>query len=609
MSNIKVLDRETIGKIAAGEVIERPAGVLKELLENAVDSGASVINIDIEKAGKGLIRVQDNGSGMQPEELKLSVQRHATSKISQFEDLDTLHTFGFRGEALFSIAAVSKLSISSSAGEEGGKISSSGGDEPVFSPAPAVKGTTVEVRDLFFNVPARLKFMKSDAYERAMLLRVIEESALANLDINYNVKTDGRQIYRLTADPAKSFEEKVRMRAKEILGPNVAASMQYYTDDKYSFRIFITPPEHLVALRDLQFSYVNRRPVTSKTVQQAVYKAYQGTRGRDKHPAFIIYMDMPPADFDINIHPQKREIRFVKESSMFVFLVSLLTDKFFKTSRAEGSPQDTHTDILSAPAAVYRPELPPFQNALPGSGTDARVFDTPAFAQHKTVIVKDFEEKIPYTVSPSAEDSRPAENAPADPFWWRGPYRYIGALHKSFLIYENADGLILLDQHAARERVLYEKFLEDYERNTLGKQPLIFPVEVELPSSNVENVMLWKEWLGRAGFDIEKYSARSLMVNAVPNILRFKEDDLKDFIITLSQVLDEPSKSTDDLKKKMIAMLACKKSIKAKEQLSYEEADAVLNDLKKCDDGLHCPHGRPVFIEISAYDIAKKLGR
>ncbi|ACC97777.1 DNA mismatch repair protein MutL [Elusimicrobium minutum Pei191] len=608
MGKIKILEESVAARIAAGEVIERPAGVLKELLENAVDAGADTINIDIDGAGKKLIRVNDNGSGMSKEDLTLSVVRHSTSKIKNFEDLDSLDTFGFRGEALYSVAAVSKLSISSA--EEGGsgnKIIVEGGKLISVSPSPNIKGTTVEVKDLFYNTPARLKFLKSDNYERSLLLKVVEESALANLHVSYNVRTDGRLVYSFLASNG-DFKKTVIQRAGQILGAEIAVSLISVEDERFGFKAFLTPLSKLTAVRDLQFFFINKRPLTSKTLQQAVYKAYHG-RPKDRHPAFIVFMNMPAADFDVNIHPQKRDVKFAQENAVFGFLMNV-------TQRAltgAAQPVDINITPASPPAATMEfsfakpraeePSYKPFgQNIV-----EENVF---APISKQAVVVKDFEDPVSYNPEPAEPKKEMGAHVQTDnPSWWQGPYRFLGSLHKSYLIYETELGLMLVDQHAARERVLYEEYLKKMEENELGIQPLMFPVTVDLPASNVENLMLWKDWLKTAGFEIEQFSPRTVLVNAVPNIFRFKEDSLKEFIVSLAGIVGDPLKSSDELKKKTVAMLACKKSIKAKEDVSMAEADALLLDLKRCQDGMHCPHGRPVMVSLSAAELTKKFGR
>ncbi len=605
MSKIKILSESVASLIAAGEVIERPGGVLKELIENSIDAGAFVINIDIEEAGKKLIRVNDNGAGMDEEDLKLSLARHSTSKIKDFTDLDSLNTFGFRGEALYSVAAVSELSITSSTGKgKGAKITASAGSKVVLSPAPAIKGTTVEVKNLFFNTPARLKFLKSDSYERACLLKVIEEAALANLDVAFNVKTDGKQVYSISGD--------IKKRLTEILGEAVAGSLVFIESQTYNFKAYITPPNKLVSARDMQFAFINKRPLTSKTLQQAVYKAYQGARANNKHPVFAIYMEMPPADFDVNIHPQKKDVRFTDEHKVFGFIMNVISKKIFNDAQIVQSEIKPNTvtaqtiDFITAPLETLAEKAEEeSENAQAVLERVADGFHTPA--KPAAFMVRDFEEREPYMANLS-EDKAPKKTKPGTPSWWRGPYRYLAALHKTYLLYENEYGLTLMDQHAARERVLYEKYLEEFDRK-ISYQPLMIPVQIDLPASSVENLLLWQDWLKTAGFEVEQFSPRTVLVTTVPNLLRIKEKEIKEFIVSLSQILGDPLKSTDALKKKTVAMLACKKSIKAKEDLSAAEAVDLIESLKKCKDGLHCPHGRPVLIEISINEIAQKLGR
>lgn len=615
MNNIRVLDEATYSKIAAGEVIERPAGVLKELLENAVDAGATAVNIDLEGAGKTLIRINDNGKGMGAQDLETCILRHSTSKIAQFEDLARLQTFGFRGEALYSVAAVSRMSIAScEEGGEGNRIEVAAGKVISKSPAPSVKGTTVEIRDLFYNTPARLKFLKSDSYERACLLKVVEESALANVRVGYRVRVNGREVYNLPAQ-AGPLKEAVISRAREILGKEVADSLAFKEFEEMGLKLFVTPADKLVAVRDFQYVFVNRRPIDSKTVQQAVYKAYQNVRGKDRHPAFLVYMTLEPADFDVNIHPQKRDIRFVNESRVFGFIMNSTAQTVFGNAR----PVDM------APAKTPQP-LPQMDLPAPAQPAAQALFyasapvpEVPSFAPapRGAFSVRDTEERVDYVASSPFTPAAPqAAAAPADvsartdcPAWYQGPYHYLGQLQRSYLIFENPQGLVVIDQHAAQERVLFEHYLDAFDNHNLKVQELIFPIHVDLPPSNVESLLSWADWLKTAGFEIARFSAHTVLVSTMPHIVRFKEDDMKAFIVSLAQVVGDPSKSTETLKRKMIAMLACKRAIKAHDQISAAEAEALLENMKRCKDGMHCPHGRPCVAQLSMKDIGKLFGR
>ena len=637
MNKIRVLDEKTAGQIAAGEVIERPAGVLKELLENAVDAGARHIRVDIEGGGKELIRVNDDGCGMTPQDLAASVLRHATSKITRFEDLNALHTFGFRGEALYSAAAVSKMTITScTEGGEGSRLEIHGGKTLAQSPAPAIRGTTVEIRDLFYNVPARLKFLKSASYERACLLKVTEESALANLSVGYTVVSSGREVYHL---PAQSADEKqaVLARAKEILGAETAEALVCKSFENLGLKIFITPPDKLVATRDLQFIFVNRRPVDSKTVQQAVYKAYQNVRPKDRHPAFIIYMDLDPASFDVNIHPQKRDIRFADEHGTFAAVMKSVQETVFgAASPVQMQVPAAQTGVPAAPREPTAAEemiASPLPLMTPAPAQSANLFEDAhtevsglphqpqqTFAPKRVFVARETEDPVEYravSAEPAADlSSAPAQQPPAPatadekaPAWWHGPYHYLGQLEKTYLLFENPDGLILIDQHAAQERVLFEHYLDAFEKHNMAVQDLIFPIHVDVTPSNGESLMSWAPWLKEAGFDLSRFSPRTVLVNTVPSMLRFKEDDMKAFIVSLSQIVGDPSKSSDELKRKMVALLACKKAIKAHDQISAAEAEALLENMKKCKDGMHCPHGRPCIAVLNTKDIAKLFGR
>ncbi len=629
MSNIHVLDEKTAGQIAAGEVIERPAGVLKELLENAVDAGATAVHIDIEGAGRALIRVNDNGRGMDEKDLQLSVLRHATSKITAFDDLASLHTFGFRGEALYSVAAVSKMTLTSCpAGGNGNRLEVHGGKVMAQSPAPAVQGTTVEIRDLFYNVPARLKFLKSDSYERACLLKVIEESALANLQVGYHVTVNGREVYHLPACEG-DFEASVRARARQIIGPEVTDGLAYQAFEELGLHLFITPADKLVRVRDLQYIFVNRRPIDSKTIQQAIYKAYQNARPPSTYPAFLVYMTLPPSSFDVNIHPQKRDVRFEDEHAVFGTLLRCAGETIFGNARPievavpakpvsldlPPAAQPAAKQLFTAPspletfaAKTSKPAVAPTAFTLKSTATAQELFPKPA------VKLRETEDPVPYTATPAPEDK--PEPAPVQkelpthaPQWYQGPYHYIGQLQRSYLLFENPQGLVLIDQHAAQERVLFEHYLDLFEKNAVQVQKLLFPVHVDLPPSHVESLLSWKEWLQKAGFEVEPFSARTVLVKTMPHVVRFKEDDMQAFIVSLADVVGDPAKSTDTLKRNMIAMLACKRAIKAHDAITAPEAEALLENMKKCKDGMHCPHGRPVLAQLDIKQIGKLFGR
>lgn len=624
IKHIKFLDKNTASKIAAGEVIERPSSVLKELLENALDAGANTVDIEIEKAGKKLIYVHDDGLGIPKEDMPAALARHATSKITNFEDLSSLNTFGFRGEALFSVCAVSRLEITSCArgAKEGVKLIAEGGSVISQVSSAAVQGTTVQARDLFFNTPARLKFLKSDAVERAHLLACAEECALANQTVSFNVKSDGAKVYSLPAQAAG--EEGLRKRALKIMGEG-AKDLIYLEDETFGFKALVSPCDRLSPNRNLQFFFVNKRPVVCKILQQAIYKAYQNFRAKDKHPIIILFLTLPPADFDVNVHPQKRDIKFAQESKIFSFIFNSILNAItggasaqsFETPFSLPQKEEKNTSFAPLSARAAFSEQSDKTGYAPAAQSEVLSMLLSAPAQKEPcAVARDFEEPSLYrALKEKAEQPKKPEavalkqeNANA-PLWWTPPYNYIGQLHKSYLIFENPQGLVLIEQHAAQERVLFEKYFTALNDGQVEVQPLMFPSHIALSASQGENIMAWQQDLQKAGFDISRFSSSTILVSSAPALLKMGEGALKDFIGGLADILGSPSKTAEDLKYKLIATFACKKAVKAGQSLDITQAQALLDNLKLCKDGLHCPHGRPTIINLEMKDIIKRFGR
>ncbi len=618
MNNIKVLDFLTSSKIAAGEVIERPAGVLKELLENALDAGATAVNIDISKAGKQLIRVNDNGVGIKAEDLKTALLRHSTSKITKFDDLNNLHTFGFRGEALFSIAAVSKLTLTSfQEGSKGASVKAEGGKIIQETSAPEIKGTTVEVADLFYNTPARLKFLKTDAVERGHLLNIVEETALANLGITFKVRTDNTLVYNLMS--VDNDEDGLRQRASQILGQETAKDLLYLEDKNYGFKALLSPAHKLCASRNLQYFFVNKRPVTCKILQQALFKAYQPFRAQNKYPCAIVFLELNPADFDVNIHPQKREVKFAFENDIFNFIYRAISKKLLATQdQAEITlkndtapmPKQFNREVsTNNNINITKPVAQKFQ-AVEELSTLLKTPPTPKF------ITREHEDPAVYNLDiPQEEQPETQQNIPSpvqkekQPSWWHGPYKYLGQLQNSYLLFEGQTGLLLVDQHAAQERIYFEEFCTMISKGDVARQPLMFPLNIELPASKLETVLNWESFLKETGFEISKFSATVLLVSATPAILKMGEKEIKDFILSFAETAGNPLKADNAFRHKFIATKACKKAVKAGEALTEKEAFALLENLKNCQDALHCPHGRPTMLNLTMEEISKKIGR
>ena len=583
MPEIKVLPEEVVSKIAAGEVIERPASVLKELIENSLDAGASKIEIEIKKAGRGLIRVHDDGRGMDREDLRLALGRHATSKLNVFEDIYSLATFGFRGEALYSVFAVSRLKMAShrAGAESGFAIEGEGGRVIAELPAPPVKGTTIEAADLFFNTPARAKFMKSDASERAQLIKTVEEAALANLGVSFRLVIDGAEILSLPALPGGLWEN-LKNRAAVIFGKSTYGGMARVEGKAPGMAVygFSSRPDALCATRVNQHFFVNRRPVGSALLRQALYRGY-GHMLTGRHPACALFVELDPGSFDANIHPQKRDVKFSSENEIFKTISNAIYEELLSKQTAAVN--------MAAPAGEVKfgaPDVPAYREAAAAPAPAAEtgsLFGTPAQA--------------------------PAQDVSAAPDWRDHSLVYLGQLAKSYLLFESAAGLLVVDQHAAQERVLFEKYLDEFSKGAIKVQPLLVPLEAELSRSQMETVLKWRDWLNTAGFEIDQRGPAVALLRAAPALFYFTQPAFAEFLGYLSEVLGEPEKAAEDLKRNIIVTMACKKSIKAHDFVKPQESMRLMEDLKKTRDSYHCPHGRPTLFYLSGSDIARRFQR
>ncbi len=580
MGRIQRLPDAVSSRIAAGEVIERPASLLKELIENALDAGASKISVEAVGAGKKSLRVSDDGAGMDKTDLELCLERHATSKIANFEDLENLGTYGFRGEALYAAAAVSTITISSAqhGAKSGWKISAQGGKTGALSPSPAVAGTTVLVEELFARTPARLKFLKSDQFEKGKLAAAVEEAALANPEVHFSYKSEGRQQLNLPAEKSADPVERARRRVAAVLGSDLAKNLILLPAERAGFRLtmFLSPVDSLAATRGFQYWFVNRRPVESRLLQQALYRGYGEHRSRDRHPVVAAFLDLSPDSFDVNVHPGKREIRFKSDREVFDLVCGLVAQALAKNRPAAPLSKISGSSSVAEPPAFYLggrsyfPEEPAFKFET----RPANAFESPA----------------------------------GSPNWFNPPYRYVGQIEKSFLVFEASGGIFILDQHAAAERILFERLLTEIEAGKLKSQKLLLPLTVELPASAVTKVLSRRERLEKLGFSVEALGKTALRVTAVPALFH-KAADLKDLVHRVVESFEDSAAAARDLKHDALATIACKAAVKAHDALSEKEALKLLEDLKDCHDGSCCPHGRRSMLALSRDELARRFQR
>jgi len=585
MSVIQKLPEEIFSRIAAGEVVERPASMLKELIENSLDAGATRIDIEVSGAGKTSLRVCDDGSGMDEDDVRSCLERHATSKISAFEDLDTLTTFGFRGEALYAVAAVSKIIVTSATrkSKTGWRVSANAGRVWSSGPAPAVPGTTILVKELFFNTPARLEFLKSDGFERGKLAAVVEEAALANPAVRFTYKSEGRLVLHFEPEKTGDAFQDFDLRVAQVLGDDLAGGLLPIDADRPGIRIrmLVSPLSKMPSSRNFQYFFINKRPVSSRILQQALYKAY-GERPSGKHPVCAAMIELNPDAFDVNVHPGKREIRFKNDGEMFALISGLTASALAKAKAAE--------PITVAPEGASVVADAPAQETPAPHYLGGRAFFPEEFHQLK----------LGAALALAAPEGSPA--------WYTPPFRFLGQVERSYLVFEASGGLFVLDQHAAAERILFERLISEIEHGGAKSQKLMLPVPVDLPASATRMVLDKAERLRRIGFDVAPHGKNGLHVTAIPDVFTAAED-VKKLMHRVVDSLADPIDDAAQLRHDAVATIACKAAVKAHDRLGEEEAYKLLEGLKDCKDGSACPHGRRTMLALGRDELARRFQR
>ncbi len=574
---IRVLPPALQNQIAAGEVVERPASVVKELLENSLDAGASRIRIAIEAGGRSRILIQDNGVGMAPQELPLAVTRHATSKIASADDLSRITSLGFRGEALPSIGAVARLSITSiqPGAMEATRILVEFGEILEQQPAALPRGTHVEVRDLFANIPARLKFLKTMATESKRCREVVERLALAHLDKDLELEIGGRPSLRFLSGQSLS------KRLKVLWPERIVASLLPVRHASGGAQVtgLAGSPNQAQGRPDRIFFYVNQRPVKDPVLLKALREAYKGRLLSREAPQAVLFLTLPLEEVDVNVHPAKTEVRFRDKSMVFSLVRSAIR---LALDRALGQGGTRRTD---APAAADRREEPP-----------AKLLSYATFLEETGPSLReDFPQQR--DVPPVRADRgapRPAANLPD-----REGLHYLGQIDDTYLVCRQGTGdLVLVDQHAAHERVLFAAYKKGGEKDQA--QLLALPMELSLHPAEQTRLQSLSQTLRGLGFSFELPKPGLMVVRTIPTVLR--SGQAKSF---LQEALSGQAEDLDDL----WTMMACRTAIKAGDRLSTDEAVALLEAWQNTPDSHHCPHGRPVVVRFSRPDLEKLFKR
>ena len=603
-ARIRRLPDHLVNKIAAGEVVERPASVVKELVENSLDALSTQVTVDLKDAGRALIRVSDDGVGMSPEEVDLALLRHATSKLATDADLDAIVTLGFRGEALPAICAVTRFSLSSCprGSDTGTLVRGEGGAVAEKLLVAASAGTTVETQDLFFNTPARLKFLKSAPSEMAAAMRLLEAIALAHLEVHFRVTHNGRPA--LGAPRARTLRDRVGAlwgfeRATRLLDVE-------RKDGPLAVSGLVAPPQLARGNRDEIVLIVNGRPVRDTQLTQTLIEAYRPLLARDQFPVAVLRLELPPQEVDVNVHPTKAWVRFRSPRQIQEMLYRAVHDALRQGQvvpaqrglrSGDGSAVGATGDLAAAGSfSVVRggPEMAP---ALPQSA-DIRVD-----ADARAGAVTGFDADNP---SPAGQVSLFRE--PPAIFGTAHFGQIIGQLQDTFIVSASDDEVFFIDQHVAHERVLFERLLRELDAGPLASQELLFPQPIELGAGQAGLVQEWATTLEGLGFGLEGWSGSTVVLRAVPALLRGQEPQR--LIEALVEDVNRPRKGEAvPLLHRALSFVACHAAIKAHAPLQREEMARLIADLAETQTPYFCPHGRPIVSRLSLRDIKRDLGR
>lgn len=589
---IRLLAPEVASQIAAGEVIERPASVVKELLENSLDAGARTITIAVEEAGRKLIEVADDGCGIPAEELELAVSRHATSKLARSDDLFSISTLGFRGEALASIGSVSRMTITSRVkdAKEGARIRVDGGTTGKAVKVGTTVGTTVRVEDLFYNVPARLKFLKTDVTERRAIDSLVTRYALAYPNKRFKL-SEGRNIILQTAGDGDR-----RSILAALYGVDVAKQMLEVMAEEDGYRLtgFISPASLTRSNRKEITFFINGRWVQEAALNTALLQAYHTLLMVGRYPLTALFLEMNPREVDVNVHPAKAEVRFREQDRVFSFVQRSVRKAL----------------LAYSPVPNVAPSLWGMVRTTPSDETKQAGIDWSIAHDEELLVIGNSE--VSKDGVPSANDQLPIANyqPPSQlPHVERIPLmRLIGQVGGTYLVAEGPDGLYLIDQHAAHERVLFEKLMAQHERKNIPSQALLNPEVATLPPGAAKLLMEQLPLLNRFGFDVEEFGPNTFRVRAMPAL--FAGSAPAAALRALVEDFEEDETPLQNEVEAKIAARVCKRmAVKGGQALSGEEQRALLNDLEACESPRTCPHGRPTMIHLSVDMLERQFGR
>lgn len=640
MNNIRLLDNNLINKIAAGEVVERPASVVKELMENSIDAGATSITVEVKEGGISLIKITDNGKGIPKEELKTAFLRHATSKLRTLDDLEDIMTLGFRGEALSSIASVAQVEMitKTQANPVANKIVINGGIVEKEEESAGNNGTVFIMKNLFYNTPARRKFLKKPATEGGYVSEVVNRIALGHPEIAIKYINNGNTIMQTNGNGD------IKSVVLYIYGRQIASQMieTSYSKDGFIVEGLVAKPELSRGNRNYENFFINGRYIKSSIVQNAVEEAYKGKLMVGKFPVFVLNLKVPANTVDVNVHPTKLEVRFSDDNLIYDIIYNAVLKalkntelipevtwdkpKKIKSNNVQSTLEDIETNkadinkvesIISKSVDDFKYDDKPILSNLGVAeklpepkntvlNTANNLYYEPIYNEQKVVentierenIIEKSEEKPILNEVKVKEKRKPFFNN----------YRIVGQLFATYWIVEQNNCMYLIDQHAAHERALYEDFTEKFKNSQISSQQLLQPIAVNLSESEKVIVEENIELLESFGFEIEEFGARTYAIRAVPYVFN-SPSNVSFFMDIVDTLADKNLKSIYDTKEDAIAMMSCKAAVKGNDRLSYSEAQELIQRLLSLEDPFTCPHGRPTIIEMTKYELEKKFKR
>lgn len=624
MPQINLLSQSTIDQIAAGEVVERPLNVVKELTENAIDAGADAITVEIKDGGISLIRVTDNGCGIEKDQIKKAFLRHATSKISTIEDLNSIESLGFRGEALSSIAAVSQVEVITKTADEltGIRYAISGGKEEEFEEVGAPDGTTFLVHNLFYNIPARKKFLKQPQTEGSYVADMMEHLALSHPDRSIKF-VNGGQVRFHTSGNGNLKEIIYRIYGRDIA--EALIPFQYEGED-FAVSGYLGKPELNRSNRNFEVCFMNGRYIRSDVIAKAMEEGYRSYLMQHKFPFYVLHFQMDQSAIDVNVHPAKMEIRIHKGKELYEELSNqaayclqqqeLIPEvKLAKEAEEIKTPQKTpepfeinRTRMLADENTDYSTEQPKVQDFLQNTtfnrvigeafpakkGKNAGIHDNIIKSADQIIVEKPMQLEL-------FEDRFLSEEA-------RSSYRILGQIFDTYWLVSMKDKLFIIDQHAAHEKVKYERLVKELEGKSVSSQSLNPPVVISLTGKEEEILREFKDSFAALGFEIEEFGSGSYMIRSMPTDL-YGCSEKEFFMDILDEIADNPMKGTPEVILQKLASMACKAAVKGHHSLAEAEAGALIDELLKLEDPYHCPHGRPTIISMTKYEIEKKFKR